>query len=333
MREETDLLYHASQTTVTGFLEVAKRYRFLRRVFDDVVENVRRRRPTLAILVDYPGFNLRLAPILRREGIPVFYYIAPQVWAWKEGRVRILRENVDEMAVLFPFEVEYFARHGIDAHFFGHPLINRLDAGKEERKAAAERLKGSDDRPVVAWLPGSRPNEIRRHLPIIVEAASLIGNRCRHIVARADTIDTALLDSMVPKGTEIEFHDGAAVVLEAADAAIVKSGTSTLETALIGTPFGVIYRTSFASYRIAKALAKVESIAMVNLLAGKQVVREFIQNECNPQALAAEIDRLLVDTAERERMRAAFVRLREELFVPDTYLRTAEFVAERFLKM
>lgn len=331
LRQGAELMVHASETTVTGFVEVARRYRFLRGVFNSVLERVRRQKPSLAILVDYPGFNLRLAPLLRREGIPVLYYIAPQVWAWKEGRVKILRESVDELVVLFPFEVQYFARHGITAHFFGHPLVNRLEEEKEERRAKASALKGDDRRPIIAYLPGSRPNEIRRHVPVLSDTAALLGERYRHIVARAETISPDELRALLPPKSSVELHDDAKVVLQAADAGIIKSGTSTLEAALIGVPYGVIYKTSFLSYRIAKTLAGVDSIAMVNILEGRPVVREYLQERCTPSQLADEVRRLLQRTEERKDMCETFDRLRHELYVPDTYRQTAAFIAERFL--
>lgn len=331
LRAGAELLAHASETNVTGFAEVARRYRFLKGVFNRVADEARRRKPALAVLVDYPGFNLRLAPLLRREGIPVFYYIAPQVWAWKEGRVRILRESADELAVLFPFEVDYFARHGITARFFGHPLVNRLEEEQEERNGKAVLLKGEDPRPIIACLPGSRPNEIRRHLPVLSGMAGLVGDRYRYVVARAETIRPEDLRALLPEGSPIELHDDASAVLQAADAGIVKSGTSTLEAALIGVPYGVIYKTSYVSYRIARALAGVDSIAMVNILEGRRVVREYLQDRCTPEALAGEVCRLLEDRAAGREMRETFRRIRAALYVPDTYHRTAAFVAERFL--
>lgn len=329
--EGADLLFHASQTNVTGFVEVVRKYGFFRHVLRTVVEEVRRRRPVFAILVDYPGFNLRLARILREEGIPVFYYIAPQVWAWKEGRVQILKDCVDALAVLFPFEVQYFAGHGISAHFFGHPLVNKLAASEHDRAEQVRELKGNDPRPLIAWLPGSRPNELRRHLPVILHTIGALGSDYRHVIARADTVDQNDLVQYLQSVVGVEVHDDSSVVLEAADAAVVKSGTSTVQAALIGTPFCVIYRTAPASYLLGRMLAKVDSLAMVNLLIGKKVVREFLQGNCTSGNLEAELRDLLENTGRKENMLEEFVALREMLREDDSYARTAAFVAERFL--
>ena len=329
--EGTDLLFHASQTNVTGFVEVVKKYGFFRNILRTVVEEVRLRRPAFAILVDYPGFNLRLAKILREEGIPVFYYIAPQVWAWKEGRVETLKNCVDALAVLFPFEVDYFARHGITARFFGHPLVNRLAASEQERARQVSELKGDDPRPLIAWLPGSRPNELRRHLPVVLNTITALGSDYRHVIARADTVHQEDLVHHLQSVVGVEVHDDSSVVLEAADAAVVKSGTSTVQAALIGTPFCVIYRTSPASYMLGRMLAKVDSLAMVNLLAGKKIVREFLQGDCTAKNLEKELRDLLENSERETRMLSEFSDLKEMLREDNSYARTAEFVAEQFL--
>lgn len=329
--EGTELLVHASETNVTGFSEVLRKYRFLKGVLDSVIAEASRRRPSFAILVDYPGFNLRLARSLHELGIPVFYYIAPQVWAWKEGRVETIRSYVDDLAVLFPFEVDYFRGHGIDAHFFGHPLVNRYRSEAEERKTAVKRLIGTDPRPIAAYLPGSRPNEIRRHLSVIVDTVERLGTDVRHIIARAETIDRDHLLALLPNVAGIEVCDNASVVLEAADAAVVKSGTSTVQAALLGTPFTVIYKASAFSYLLGKTLAKVDTLAMVNLLAGRTVVREFLQGECRAERLADELRDLLDNGTRRSEMLRDFEELQEMLGRPDAYRKTAEHVAQRFL--
>ena len=331
----TELLFHASQTNVTGFAEVVRNYPFFRKVFRTIVSEVRRRRPAFAVLVDYPGFNLRLAKVLHQEGIPVFYYIAPQLWAWKEGRVKTLQSTVRALTVLFPFEVEYFARHGVPARFFGHPLVNRLQSEREDRMDRAVRLRGNDPRKIIAWLPGSRPNEIRRHLPIIVKAIDALGSDYRHVIARAMTVDpeylSTFLQSIAGSLTGVEIHDDSSVVLQAADVAVVKSGTSTLQAGLIGTPFCLMYKTSTLSYVIAKRLARISSLGMVNILAKKEIVREFIQSACTPETLTAEVHDLLHNTERTATMTKEFSDIQTQLFEEDSYLRTARFVAEKFL--
>ena len=157
--EELEPLFHISETQVTGFVEVAKRYSFFRAALRKVLEEARKRRPEFAILVDYPGFNLRLAQGLHELGIPVYYYIAPQLWAWKEGRIRYLQKFVKKLIVLFPFELRYFSERGVPTEYFGHPLINRLEKEQDERSLAAQSIIGDDPRKIIAYMPGSRQNE------------------------------------------------------------------------------------------------------------------------------------------------------------------------------
>jgi lipid-A-disaccharide synthase len=327
MRDQgVELRHHASDMSVVGFIEVARRYRFFKGVFRGIVEEARRRRPAFAILVDYPGFNLRLARELRAAGIPVVYYIAPQVWAWKEGRVETLRSAVDDLIVVFPFEIEYFSRHGITAHFFGHPLIDRL--------FPAGAAPSSSDRPgaerrTIAYLPGSRPEEIRRHMPVLVDVMQRMGPGYRHVVPRAATVARESLD-VFRREWEFEIVPSVEEALSGAAAALVKSGTSTVETALHRVPFAVIYRTSPISYAIAKYAIKVSSIAMVNLLLGRQAVREYIQDGLQPEALVEELHRMLDDESYRARMLGALDEVRGLLGENGAARRAAAYIAEKY---
>lgn len=323
--EGFEALVDASQMNVVGFVEVLKRYRFFRSVLERVVEQARARRPELAILVDYPGFNLRLARRLRREGVRVVYYIAPQVWAWKEGRVRALRDSVDDLIVVFPFEVEYFARHGIEAHFFGHPLIDQAS----EREPGASPAH-SDGPPTIAYLPGSRPEEIARHMPIVVEVMRRIGPVYRHVIPLATTIPRALLDAYAEPGL-FQVTGSAHEALAGARAALVKSGTSTLDATLLGIPMAAFYRTSAVSYQIARRLITLPHIAMPNVLAGRRVVGEFVQDAMTPDALTAELQRLLADGAERDRMVAELAAIRAALGDAGSAERIAEYIVGRYV--
>ncbi len=327
MRQEgVEIRHDAAQMSVVGFLEVARRYRFFRGVFQAIVEEARRTRPRFAILVDYPGFNLRLARELRAAGIPVVYYIAPQVWAWKEGRVATLRSAVDDLIVVFPFEIDYFARHGITARFFGHPLIDRMFS---DAAATPSRAAQADDRPTIAYLPGSRPEEIRRHMPVLAEVMRRMGEGYRHVVPLARTLPREALETFSGVAP-FEIVGSVEEALAGADAALVKSGTSTVETALHRVPFAVIYRTSPVSYWIAKRAIKVSSIAMVNLLLGRQVVREYIQDDLRPESLVEELHRLLEDREYRGAMLAALDELRELLGEVGAARRAAAYIAGRY---
>jgi lipid-A-disaccharide synthase len=336
-----EIVVDADQMNVIGFLEVVRRYRFLRSVFNRVLDIVRQRRPTAAILVDYPGFNLRLAPKLRALGIPVIYYIAPQVWAWKEGRVKALRRYVNDLIVVFPFEVEYFHRHNVPVHYFGHPLLDdvqwarlgqsSLQAPEAEQIRPHENSTG-ESLATVAYLPGSRPEELQRHMPIVIDVINRIGPEYRHVILRASTIADGVLRRYLEQcSVAVDVASDARSVLGTASAALVKSGTSTLEAALSGVPFAVMYRTSLPSFLIARLVIKVPWIAMVNILAGRCIVREFIQTEADGENIAEEILRLIEDHDYRERIRGDLAEVRRTMGQPGHAERTARFIVEHYL--
>ncbi len=328
-RAGMQILVDAAQVNVVGFWEVVRRYRSLRAVFGRIVDFARLARPTIAILVDYPGFNLRLARRLHELGIPVVYYVAPQVWAWKEGRVRTIRQFVDRLLVVFPFEVDYFARHDIEAVFFGHPLVDELAT---HTLATAQRGAPADDaRRTVAYLPGSRPEELARHMPVVRSVIERLGGSWRHVVARASTIEPAILEAML-QGMEVdvEVSDDAVEVLADADVALVKSGTSTVEATVLGVPFAAFYRTSAVSYAIARRAIRVPWIAMANILAGRAVVREFIQDACTGEAIAAELCRLSDDAGYRAEVIEGLDSVRRELGASGHAARAAAYIIDRY---
>jgi lipid-A-disaccharide synthase len=320
-----ETMVDAGQMNVSGFWEVVRRYRFLRGVFRSLVLRAQREPPTLAILVDYPGFNLRAARTLARIGIPIVYYIAPQTWAWKESRVETLRRYVDELIVVFPFEVEYFKRHGLRPHYFGNPMAAEFLA----QINAAPKPRDVDERPTIVYLPGSRRQEVERHAPLIRGVIERMGGRYRHVIARASTLTREFLVELFV-GCDCEISDAAAGSLAGADAAVVKAGTSTLDATLAGVPFVTIYATSGMSYRISRALIKVPYVAMTNILAGRQVVQEFLQDAMTTDNVLGELKRLLDDKPYRDTMLESFTELRGSLHGEDAAKRAAEFIQERF---
>lgn len=340
--EGMETLVDAGTMNVIGFVEVLKRYRYFRSVFNSIVEEARRRRPALAILVDYPGFNLRLARVLHEAGIRVVYYIAPQVWAWKEGRVRAMRENIDDLIVAFPFETEYFGRHGIPAHFFGHPLVDQLHEQRVAVSASDMSISsppaagapaagaGTDELPKIAYLPGSRPEEIERHMPILCEVMRALGDGYRHVIPLASTISRARIERFSSRA-QFEIVTSAREALVGARAAIVKSGTSTLDATLLGVPFAVIYRTSAISYRIARRMIKVPFIAMTNVLAARAVVREFVQDDVRADAVTEELRRLIAPGEYREGVIAGLRSVSESLGEPGAAERVAGFIVGKYL--
>ncbi len=321
-----ETIVDASRMNVSGFWEVLRRYRFLRGIFRSLLARARREPPLLAILVDYPGFNLRAARSLSRMNIPVVYYIAPQTWAWKENRVETLRRYVDELIVVFPFEVEYFERHGLRPHYFGNPMAAEILAEIDE---VASTHGDHRQPPTIVYLPGSRRQEVERHAPLVREVVTRMGGGYRHVVARASTVSRTLLEESFA-GCDIEISDDAAAALALADAALVKAGTSTLDAALAGVPFVAVYATSSLSYRVSRALIKVPFVAMTNILAGRGVVREFLQDEMTLGNVVEELERLLHDGPYRDSMLRAFTELRNSLEGRDAAKRTAEFIVERF---
>lgn len=319
------LIEDAERLAVMGFVEV------LRHVPAHLalLRSIRRRLSDggvgLVILIDYPGFNMKVAEAAWRAGVPVLYYITPQVWAWGAGRLKKLARLVTRACVILPFEEELLRRHGVDAVFVGHPLLDR--ARSLPTRADARRSLGlPEDGPVLALFPGSRVQEIRRHLRDFVAAAEELRRRrpeLRVIVSVAPTIDLDPAECPYPMVRSASFH-----VLRAADAALCKSGTTTLEAAVAGCPLVVAYRTSRWTYAIAKRLVKIPHIGLVNVVAGSEVAPEFVQDALRPSAVADALLPLLDDTPDRRRMLEGLGRVRARLGTAGAASRVAEMALE-----
>jgi len=299
---------------VVGLFEVTRHIPRIYGLFRRLERAAAESPPDLAILTDSPDFNLRLATRLRRAGIPVVYYVAPQVWAWRKGRIRQIRRLVDLLLVIFPFEEGFFRERGVSAHFVGHPLCdlakvssNRADFLSEHSFIPAE--------PLVALLPGSRKGESLRHLPALEDAAHrLAASGVRQFVlpAAATTGERFFAERWKGPQTRI-VEDQTQDCIGHADVALVASGSATVETALLGTPMVSFYKLSWSSYYLARLLVDVRYHTMVNLLAGRQLITECIQHECTGTKLASEAIRLLQQDAERCRMISEFSNLRSTL--------------------
>lgn len=326
------LLGDASQTGVTGLLEVAARLPAIWRAF----RGVRRaaadpRRPLdLAILIDYPDFNLRLAPCLHARGIPVLYFVSPQVWAWRRGRVKLIARCVDRMLVILPFEEEFYRAAGVDVTFVGHPLLDLARPLRNRRQALG--LLGLDpERPTVALMPGSRGNEVRSLFAVMLAAARMLRDEFRDlqfVIPVAPTIDKSAIDAVVrdsgrweapPLAVREDRYDAIA----ACDAAAVASGTATLECALLGVPMLIAYRVNRLTYALARRMSSVTHIGMPNLIAGKEIVPELLQSECRPERVAAALRALLTDPALAARMRDDLSTVRARLGEPGSIDRAA----------
>ncbi|NJD08955.1 MAG: lipid-A-disaccharide synthase [Gemmatimonadetes bacterium] len=305
-----DLLAHTDELAVMGFAEVAKHLPFFIRLMRRVQRSLAARRPVLVVPIDYPGFNLRLARRARARGIPVLYYIAPQVWAWHRSRMPQLARSADRLAVILPFEAELFRAAGADARFVGHPLLD-LPGPHGTRAGFLEQLGLSPADPVLALFPGSRAQEVARHLRLFERAAELVRKArpgVQPVIAAGGSVPTSAY-----RDTAFPFVTDAWELLHHADAALVKSGTSTLQAALTDTPLVVAYRMHPISFALARRLVRVPHIALANLIAGERIAEELIQDAATPESLAAAVLPLLPGGAAREDARAALARVRHRL--------------------
>jgi lipid-A-disaccharide synthase len=323
-----ELLAHVRDLAVVGLLEVVAHLPHFRRVYRRVLAEVDRRRPAAAILVDYPDFNLRLARALKRRGIPVVYYVSPQVWAWRRGRIRQIRDTVARMIVLFPFEEPLYREAGVPVTFAGHPLVDLV------RKApdAAAFLAGlglDPGRPMVALLPGSRRKEVAHNLPGMAGAVERLAAErpaLQFVAAAAPTLDPALLADAFRTVPVRVVHDRTHETLSAAAAAIVASGTATIEAALLEVPMVVVYRLSPLTYRLGRRFVRVPHVAMANLIAGRRLVPELIQEDFTPGRVAAEVVRLL--GPDGDGVRDGLREVRRRLGAPGASARAAGVVLE-----
>jgi len=324
--QQTDFeaLFSVSKLTGMGLVELAGNLKNIWQAYRLLRDALRQRRPDLLVLIDFPDFNLRLARVAKALRIPVLYYISPQIWAWRRGRVRQIAKSVDRMAVVFPFEVDFYRRHGVQVEFVGHPLLETVRA-KQDWESVLLRYGLDPRKRTVALLPGSRHGEVTRLLPVMLDAAAQmqIADDVQFFCLRASTIDVDELRRQIgdPKIPIVEQDRYDAV--QSADMVWTASGTATLETALLTRPMVIVYRMSWLTYLIARLLVRVEHIGMVNLIAGKRLVPELIQSDCNPQRLMAESRRLLNDDKLRSSIVNELTRLRERLGSPGAADRVA----------
>lgn len=335
MREAgVEAVVRSESLAVVGIAEVVSHLPRIYGEFRKLIEAARERRPDVAVLADSPDFHLRVARKLRRYGIPVVYLIAPQAWAWREGRVRTLRETVRHLLCIFPFEERFFREHGVAATYIGHPLARMVRASMSGGEFRA-RFGIPEGRPLVAVLPGSRRGEVARHLEPVAGAVERIRERRPDCVFAAGTPPGfGAAESFWERfsSQSIQILEGSTWDLIAhADLALAASGTVTIEAALLGTPMVTFYRVNPLSWALGRRLVRVPFLSMVNLVAGKQIVPELIQGDCRPERLAAEALRLLEDGAARERMGVELGEVRERLEASEDPMDKAALIIETVL--
>jgi lipid-A-disaccharide synthase len=288
----------------------------------------RAERPDALIAIDSPDFNFSLAARVKRLGIPVVYYISPQVWAWRSGRLKTIRRIADRMLVIFPFEQQIYQEAGVPVEFVGHPLVElaRVTTARDGFLTALGLDAGA---PTVALLPGSRHNEVQRILPVLAGAIPLIRERlpsAQFVVARAPNLDDRLFAGVATADRCVMVGENTDTVLASADLALTASGTATVQTALHGIPMVIVYRVSPLTYQLGRRLVSVTAIGMVNLIAGEQIVPELIQDALTPEAVARETISMLTDRARAEHIRADLARVRERLGGPGASRRAARAI-------
>ena len=328
-REGVELLHHASEMGMVGLFNVIRHLPMFFRAFNELMARIEREKPDVVFLIDYPGFNMRVARRCKQLGLRVVYYISPQLWAWRQGRVRHIAETVDRMIVIFPFEETFYREHGVPVTYVGHPLIEQLEHVKR-RSGGQAILPVQTDKIVcpplrLALLPGSRRSEVSGLLPAMLDAVAVL-RRARAVdayIVQAPTIDREMLEAIVrAKNANVAIvpHDRGEGVA-AADVSLSASGTATLESAVLGTPVVVMYRLSRLTYLAGKKLVRVPHWSLVNIVAGKKIVPELIQSEVNGERIAAEVRDIL---SRYDELTAELARVREILGKPGASRRAAE---------
>lgn len=327
-----DVVFDISDLALVGLVEVLKNIFTVGRAYRAVLARTDSEKPDLAILVDYPGFNLRLAGELKARSIPVAYYISPQVWAWGRDRINIIKKRVRKMLVFFKFEEELYKTYGVDAEFVGHPLLDtvKMSVSKEE---FLKKYGLAPDKPVVALLPGSRANEVKALLSTMALAAAIIKKSNSSIqlaVSKHPDLDIELYrNALAASGIDAKLVEGGTYdLVGSSDLAIVASGTATLETAIIGTPLIITYKVSPITYIAYKIVANLRFIGIVNIIANKEVAPEFLQYEATPEKIAAKASELLSDPSKLKSIRDELAKVKSSLGSSGASMRAARSILQ-----
>lgn len=331
-REGVELLADAADMAVVGLTEVIFKLGGILKIMTLMKKSMDERRPDLVILIDYPDFNLPLAKAAHKRGIKVFYYISPQVWAWRRGRIKQIKKTVNKMAVILPFEVETYREKGFEANYVGHPLLDMVKTNSS--KQDSRKKNGlAEDKITIGILPGSRMSEIKKLMPELVRATQILKREipdAQFVLPLADTLDETIITEYISGAdVQIKIISGHTYdVITCCDLVLVASGTATLETALLGVPMIVIYKISALSYFIGKLIIDVKNISLVNIIAGKTVVPELIQSEASGAQIAAEALSILKNRNKRQEMINGLQSIRSRLGEPGAARRAAQIAID-----
>jgi lipid-A-disaccharide synthase len=310
-RAGCEIVVDARDLSVVGITEILGHLPKIWGLFHKLIAQADQRKPDVAVVIDSPAFNWRVARQMKKRGVPVVYYVAPQFWAWRQGRVRLLRKYVDQALVIFPFEEQFFRERGVRAKFVGHPLA-ALPKPAIRREEFATSYSLDQSKPWITLMPGSRRKEITMNLPVILEAAARLGTGFEFLVPVAPTLERNWLEERI-KGPSVHLVSDARAALFHSRAGIIASGTATIEAALMGTPFLMVYRVSNLTYRLGKPRIKVPYFSMVNLIAGERVVPELVQDAFTAKNVVNELQELIDDSPKREQMIAKLASVKSLL--------------------
>ena len=338
-----DIFCDVSEISVVGFWEVIEKLGLIRRLYKQIIEKFDSGNVKGVVIIDYPGFNLKIAEAAKKRGIPVFYYISPQVWAWRKRRVKTIKKYVDKMMVILPFEKEFYQREGVDVEFVGHPLLEVIASNSEaisssNKKEICQDLGVDDKKLIIGILPGSRKKEIAYMLPEILKASSLIKGKypsVQFLLPLSQSIEEDYLKNFITSDySYIKIVKGKNYdVMKVSDLLITKSGTSTLEAAIIGTPMIIVYKTSITSYYLAKALVNVTYAGLPNLLAGKEAAPELLQHKMNAKNIAEKTIYFLEKKDGLEQMREEFKNIKYSLGEQGASKRTASIIINHLINI
>jgi lipid-A-disaccharide synthase len=307
-----DAVIDAKDLSVVGISEILSHLPKIWGLFHKLIAEADRRQPDLAIVIDSPAFNWRVARAMHERGIPVVYYVAPQFWAWRQGRVRLLRKYVTKALVIFPFEQKFYRDRGVDATFVGHPLAD-LQRPAVERQDYAAQHKLDPAKQWITLMPGSRVKEVRMNLPTILEAAARLGTAYEFLLPVAPTVDRRFVEALIGNRPAIHLVPETLPALAHSRAGIIASGTATVEAAIMGTPFVMVYRVTPLTYFLGRSRVKVPHFAMVNLIAGEEIVPELVQRDFTADNIVARLNQILPDGFARSKMIEGLARARAGL--------------------